>query len=45
MVNNGKVMQLEILIFLTATISLTPLVAASIEGLYLRCVVQLHSIV
>ena len=45
MATDGKATQLEILVFLTATISFTPIVAASIEGLYLRCTVQLYSIV
>ena len=44
MATNGNVTQLHILIFLTGTISFTPIVAASIEGLYLRSTVHLHSI-
>jgi len=45
MTTNGKVTQLEILVFLTATISFPPIVVTSVEGLYLRCAVQLYSVV
>lgn len=45
MATSGKVILLQILMFLTATISFTPIIAASIEGLYLRCAVQMYSIV